>query len=126
MARPGLDKHVKFRRLVRILGEPEPHVRGYLELLWEVGYENGDPVLLATARTNADGRTDVPLLEGGAFVPGVYEIVFAVGGYFAAADAPDPPFLDRVPVRFGVAEAGGRYHVPLLVSPGAYSTYRGS
>lgn len=88
--------------------------------------ENGDPLLLATARTNADGRTDRPLLEGEALVPGVYELVFAVGGYFADKDAPEPPFLDRVPLRFGVADPGAHYHVPLLVSPWAYSMYRGS
>ena len=88
--------------------------------------EDGNPVLLTTARTNADGRTDAPLLEGGAFVPGVYELVFAVGGHFGAGSAPDPPFLDRVPLRFGVADPDARYHVPLLVSPWAYSTYRGS
>lgn len=88
--------------------------------------ENGNPLLLATARTNADGRTDGPLLEGEAFVPGVYELVFAVGGHFADGDAPEPPFLDRVPLRFGVADPGAHYHVPLLVSPWAYSTYRGS
>ncbi len=88
--------------------------------------ENGDPVLLATAHTNADGRTDAPLFEGDAFVPGVYELVFAVGGYFGVEDVPDQPFLDRVPIRFGVADPGAHYHVPLLVSPWAYSTYRGS
>lgn len=88
--------------------------------------ENGNPVLLASARTNADGRTDGPLLEGEAFVPGVYELVFAVGEHFADKDTPEPPFLDRVPLRFGVADPGGHYHVPLLVSPWAYSTYRGS
>ena len=56
---------------------------------------------------------------------GVYELRFAVGAYFAAPAAPDPPFLDVVPVRFGVADPGAHYHVPLLVSPWAYSTYRG-
>ena len=84
--------------------------------------------LLKTARTNADGRTDEPLLAGDALRPGSYEIVFHVGDYFAAAGlgAGDPPFLDEVPVRFGIAEADAHYHVPLLVSPWSYSTYRGS
>ncbi|CAA9565013.1 MAG: 5-hydroxyisourate hydrolase, partial [uncultured Thermomicrobiales bacterium] len=89
-------------------------------------------VALATAVTNADGRTDGPLLAGEALMPGVYELVFAVGQYFAdfATAGGDPvptvPFLDTVPVRFGVGDAGAHYHVPLLVSPWAYSTYRGS
>jgi len=94
--------------------------------------ESDERVLLASAVANADGRTDAPLLAGEALLPGVYELVFAVGPYFAdlAAGGNDPmpsvPFLDTVPVRFGVADAGAHYHVPLLVSPWAYSTYRGS
>src|SRR5687767_4721803 len=71
--------------------------------------------LLKQVRTNDDGRTDAPLLEGDEFTAGVYELVFAVGDYFADADSvADPPFLDRVPVRFGVADAGAHHHVPLL------------
>jgi 5-hydroxyisourate hydrolase len=77
-------------------------------------------------RTNADGRTDAPLLEGDAFVAGVYELVFDIGAYFADGDLPDPPFLGLVTVRFGVADPSSNYHVPLLASPWAYSTYRGS
>ena len=86
----------------------------------------GEP--LWEGRTNADGRTDGPLLEGTALVAGGYELEFDVGAYFAAAvdDLPDPPFLGIVPVRFAIADAAGHYHVPLLVSPWAYSTYRGS
>jgi 5-hydroxyisourate hydrolase len=82
---------------------------------------------IATGVTNSDGRLDKPLLEGVAFAKGTYEIVFHVGDYFRASGAalPDPPFLDVVPLRFGVAE-DAHYHVPLLVSPFAYSTYRGS
>jgi 5-hydroxyisourate hydrolase len=78
--------------------------------------------------TNADGRTDRPLLQGIDLRPGRYELVFLVGDYFRRAipDLPDPPFLDRVPVRFGIADAELHYHVPLLVSPWSYSTYRGS
>jgi 5-hydroxyisourate hydrolase len=84
--------------------------------------------LLKTVRTNADGRTDQPLLGPEAMQPGQYELVFYVGDYFAAGlpSAPEIPFLDRVPVRFGIANASASYHVPLLCSPWAYSTYRGS
>jgi 5-hydroxyisourate hydrolase len=80
---------------------------------------------IAAAVTNADGRTDAPLLTG--LEVGPYELRFSVGAYFAAhGSAADPPFLDVVPVAFGVADADGAYHVPLLVSPWSYSTYRGS
>jgi 5-hydroxyisourate hydrolase len=81
-----------------------------------------DGEVLATALTNADGRTDAPLAAE--LPPGEYELVFAVGDYFGREA--DPPFLDRVPVRFGIADPDAHYHVPLLVSPWAYSTYRGS
>jgi len=77
--------------------------------------------------TNADGRVEAPLLAGEAFAPGTYELSFHVGDYFRGrgVDLPTPSFLDVVPVRFGMAEAS-HYHVPLLVSPYGYSTYRGS
>jgi hydroxyisourate hydrolase len=81
-----------------------------------------DGELLARAVTNADGRTDAPLLER--LEAGVYELRFAVGDYFGRAG--EPPFLDVVPVRFGVSDPGAHHHVPLLVAPGGYSTYRGS
>jgi 5-hydroxyisourate hydrolase len=83
---------------------------------------------LKTVRTDDDGRTGEPLLEAEELHPGAYELVFSVGAYFAGQpiEVPEPPFLDQVPVRFGVADAGAHYHVPLLVSPWAYSTYRGS
>lgn len=87
---------------------------------------------LAEAVTNADGRCDAPLLEGGAFSAGTYELVFHMADYFSAdgggegGAVTEPPFLDAVPVRFGVANAGSSYHVPLLASPYGYSTYRGS
>lgn len=82
---------------------------------------------LKRAETNADGRTDEPLLTQDEFEAGVYEIVFDVGGYFAGEPGvTDPPFLDRVPIRFGVADPTAHYHVPLLASPWSYSTYRGS
>jgi len=85
-----------------------------------------DGVELARAVTNPDGRTDAPLLDP--LPAGVYELRFAVGDYLRAAGhaVGEPPFLDVVPVRFGVAAAGTHHHVPLLVSPWAYSTYRGS
>ena len=84
--------------------------------------------LVRTVRTNADGRTDEPLLGGDAFVAGTYRLVFRVGDYFAGSGlaAEGSPFLDQVPVQFGIADPSAHYHVPLLVSPWAYSTYRGS
>jgi 5-hydroxyisourate hydrolase len=86
------------------------------------------PETLTRARTNQDGRTDRPLLATGELRVGRYELVFDVGAYFDAQGLAqdDQPFLDLVPVRFGVADAAASYHVPLLVSPWAYSTYRGS
>jgi 5-hydroxyisourate hydrolase len=88
----------------------------------------GRHALVKEAVTNADGRCAEPLLEGDAFAPGRYRLVFAVGAYFAGKGValPDPPFVDEVVVDFGVADAGGHYHVPLLVSPWSWSTYRGS
>jgi 5-hydroxyisourate hydrolase len=83
-------------------------------------------VRLAEAVTNADGRTDAPILPCERFAPGLYELTFHAGDYLRAQGAPltDPPFLDAVPIRFGMA--AGHYHVPLLLSPFGYSTYRGS
>jgi 5-hydroxyisourate hydrolase len=83
---------------------------------------------LRRATTNADGRCDAPLLAGADLRPGTYELLFHVGDYFRAqgAELPEPAFLERVPVRFGIADAGRHYHVPLLISPYGYSTYRGS
>ena len=88
-------------------------------------------VLLAQVVTNADGRSDAPLLNGADLTVGVYELVFAAGAYLrASGQAGDgqagPLFLDEIPIRFGVSDAAGHYHVPLLISPFAYSTYRGS
>jgi len=82
--------------------------------------------------TNADGRVDAPLLAGDKLVVGDYELVFAAGDYLretgqaGARDQGGVLFLDEIPIRFGVADAGAHYHVPLLISPFAYSTYRGS
>ena len=83
---------------------------------------------LKSVTTNSDGRCDAPLLQGAELTAGRYEILFHVGDYLraGATQLPDPPFLDLVPLRFGIADAGQHYHVPLLVSPYAYSTYRGS
>ena len=84
---------------------------------------------LATLVLNADGRNDGgPLLEADRMVAGRYRLVFSVAQYFLARGValPDPPFLDEVPLEFGIADPAGHYHVPLLVSPWAYSTYRGS
>jgi 5-hydroxyisourate hydrolase len=85
-------------------------------------------VLVKETATNADGRCDAPLLEGGAFAAGRYRLVFSAGSYFAAQGVrvPEPAFVDEVTLDFGVADAGAHYHVPLLVSPFSYSTYRGS
>jgi len=90
--------------------------------------EPGTRRILGEFRTNADGRCDAPLLQDGAFAPGVYELDFAVGDYFAALGVAlaEPRFLDVVTLRFGIADADQHYHVPLLVSPYSYSTYRGS
>jgi 5-hydroxyisourate hydrolase len=94
--------------------------------LWSLAGE--ERTLITTAKTNADGRTDVPLLSADEMKTGQYEIVFFVGDYFAAKSPTLPKirFLDKVPVRFGIADAGASYHVPLLCSPWSYSTYRGS
>ena len=83
--------------------------------------KSGEWKLLKTVRTNADGRTDAPLLEGDALRPGAYELAFHVGSYFKAQG-----FLDLVPVRFMINDAAAHYHVPLLCSPWGYTTYRGS
>ncbi|MFX1672285.1 hydroxyisourate hydrolase [Paraburkholderia sp. A2WS-5] len=83
---------------------------------------------LKTVTTNHDGRCDEPLLEGPALARGEYELIFHAGDYFAAlgAKVPEPRFVDRVALRFGIADTDAHYHVPLLVSPWSYSTYRGS
>jgi 5-hydroxyisourate hydrolase len=77
--------------------------------------------MLKRVQTNADGRTDAPLLTGTEMIAGNYELIFFVGDYFG-----ERRFLDHVPVRFVISDAGSKYHVPLLVSPWSYSTYRGS
>ena len=84
--------------------------------------------LSKSTQTNGDGRCDAPFLSGADMAVGAYELVFEVAAYFRAAGVAlsDPPFLDVVPIRFGIADASAHYHVPLLISPYGYSTYRGS
>jgi 2-oxo-4-hydroxy-4-carboxy-5-ureidoimidazoline decarboxylase len=88
----------------------------------------GGERVVARATTNADGRTDQPLIAGRPVPIARYELRFAVGAYFRGQGVAlaDPPFLDLVPLRFAVAEPEGNYHVPLLVTPWGYTTYRGS
>jgi 5-hydroxyisourate hydrolase len=104
-------------------GCPAPGVR--IDLARMVGAQR---VELKTVYTNADGRTDQPLLDTHEMDVGQYELTFHVGDYFRAAGValPSPAFLDTVPLRFAVADPLAGYHVPLLVSPWSYSTYRGS
>jgi len=87
-----------------------------------------DYALIKDISTNADGRCDAPLLEAGAFTAGQYRLVFSAGPYFAAhgVRTPQPAFVDDITLDFGVADPDAHYHVPLLVSPYSYSTYRGS
>jgi 5-hydroxyisourate hydrolase len=92
-------------------------------------HEGEQLVLIKALRLNADGRNDGgPLLDASTMATGRYRLVFHVADYFRARGAalPDPPFIDRVPLDFGIADAQAKYHVPLLVSPWSYSTYRGS
>ena len=114
-----LSTHV----LDTVSGKPAAGVR---VVLMECGASAVD--LLADRVTNADGRTQEPLLGGAPLRIGHYQLEFHIGAYFAARGAAgsEPPFLDVVPVRFAIAEPEGHYHVPLLVSPWSYSTYRGS
>ncbi len=90
--------------------------------------EEEERVHLASVVTNQDGRCDKPLLSDDAMQVGVYELEFAVGDYFAAmgVELPEPKFIDIVSIRFGISDPTAHYHVPLLVSPFSYSTYRGS
>ncbi|MBM3347328.1 MAG: hydroxyisourate hydrolase [Betaproteobacteria bacterium] len=91
-------------------------------------HAGGAWVVLKTLQTDHDGRTGGPLLEGDALKQGAYRITFHVADYFRARGQAlaEPPFLDKVPLQFGIADPAGYYHVPLLCSPWSYSTYRGS
>ena len=90
--------------------------------------EGTNRLKLAQMQTNADGRTDAPILPKGQFATGTYELVFEAGAYLDRIGAPaeDPRFLDEIPLRFGISDGDAHYHVPLLLSPFGYSTYRGS
>lgn len=96
--------------------------------LWHFEPAEGGQKLLKTVHTTTDGRTEMPLLVDHEMTVGMYELVFSVGEYFDTQkiETTSPPFLDRIPVRFNIADPGAHYHVPLLTSPWAYSTYRGS
>ena len=91
-------------------------------------YREGETEVLVSTVTNEDGRCAAPLIEGASFGIGGYELQFHAGDYFRASglDLPDPPFLDRIVIRFGISDPNVHYHVPLLLSPYGYSTYRGS
>ena len=101
------------------IGKPAEGMR--IEL-WQL---DGKPTMLKAVTTNADGRTDAPLLDAATMATGTYELLFFVKDYFVVHHK-DSPFLDRVPVRFAIANPAASYHVPLLVTPWAYQTYRGS
>lgn len=96
--------------------------------LWQIDRHTKEKTLLKQVKTNADGRTDEPLLMNEALKIGIYELVFEVAAYFKnkGVELPNPPFLDIVPIRFGISDHNAHYHVPLLTSPWSYSTYRGS
>ena len=119
MAEGRLTTHV----LDTALGRP---AAGLKITLYRLG--NSSPQKLAEAVTNADGRTNGPMLAGAALLPGCYELVFCAGDYLRETGQIEPGvgFLDEIPIRFGIRESGQHYHVPLLLSPFAYSTYRGS
>lgn len=91
-------------------------------------FDGGARTRIRSATTNADGRIAGPLLHGDDFAVGIYELDFHAGDYFRARGValPEPAFLDRITIRFGISDANAHYHVPLLVTPWSYSTYRGS
>ena len=116
----GLSTHV----LDTVRGGP---AEGVAIELFEIGADSRR-VLIKKATTNSDGRTDAPLLSANEARVARFELVFHIGAYFKAqgAKTAEPPFLDAVPIRFAIADPKAHYHVPLLASPWAYSTYRGS
>ncbi|MBL4596659.1 MAG: hydroxyisourate hydrolase [Robiginitomaculum sp.] len=113
----GLTTHV----LDTANGKPAQGI--FVQLFREI-----EAIAIAQAVTNADGRCDEPLLTAEQMQQGAYRLEFAVAGYFRGQGMtlPDPPFLDKIAIQFGIAETATHYHVPLLVSPYGYSTYRGS
>ena len=96
--------------------------------IWLYRLSGNSHTKIAEAVTNADGRTDAPILPQAKFQTGTYELVFHAGDYLRATGqaGAEPLFLDQVPIRFGMSDADAHYHVPLLLSPYGYSTYRGS
>ena len=125
MAQGGDPGHGRLTTHVLDTTAGRPGAGILVELFRVDGGDRGER--LASVTTNDDGRVDRPLLEGAAMVLGVYELMFHVGDYLSGgATVTEPAFLDRVPIRFGIARADQHYHVPLLISPYAYSTYRGS
>ena len=120
---PKTDGRLSTHVLDNVSGKP---AQGVKVLLYEVGASAR--ALVTEGITNADGRTDQPLMAGGPLRIGSYELHFVVADYFATTGAAQssPPFLDVVPIRFSIAEPEGHYHVPLLVTPWSYATYRGS
>jgi len=119
--KPQTDGWLSTHVLDTMDGKPAAGVR--IEL-YEIGASARG--LITQDVTNADGRTEEPLLSGGPLRIGTYELLFFVGPHFARLATADPPFLDIVPIRFAIAEPESHYHVPLLVTPWSYSTYRGS
>ncbi len=131
-----LDTRVTAPQRLKVSGRLSTHVldvqggapaSGVTIELWELS-EAGEDRLLVRTGTNRDGRTDKPLIAERPVPIGTYELRFAVAGYFARCGVTlsDPPFLDVVPIRFSIAEPEGHYHVPLVMSPWSYATYRGS
>jgi len=116
----GLSTHV----LDTVRGGP---AEGVAVELFELAADGARRALRKTL-TNADGRTDAPLIAASEARVGTFEIVFHVGAYFRrqSVQTAEPPFLDEIPIRFSVADPKAHYHVPLLASPWSYSTYRGS
>ena len=130
-----LDQHVGAADKLKVHGRLSTHVldteagrpaQGVAIELHELFADGGR--VIARGVTNADGRTDAPLIGGRPLPVARYELRFAVGGYFKGRGVAlsDPPFLDVVPVRFAIAEPEGHYHVPLIITPWSYTTYRGS
>jgi 2-oxo-4-hydroxy-4-carboxy-5-ureidoimidazoline decarboxylase len=131
-----LDQRVEAADRLKVHGRLSTHVldtqrglpaEGVLIELLELS-RDGESLLIASTRSNRDGRTDEPLIGGRPLPIGGYELRFHVGEYFGRERVrqSNPPFLDVVPVQFALAEPEGHYHVPLLVTPWSYSTYRGS
>ena len=114
-----LSTHV----LDTVAGRPAAGVR--IDLL---RFDEGGSVALKTVHTNADGRTDSPLLDAGELAIGRYELVFHMGDYYrgCGVELTEPAFLDTIPIRFAIFDLQASYHVPLLATPWSYSTYRGS